>query len=55
MKVGDLVMTVCNGDVGLVLGRGEKGEVHVEFSRSFSGRTMWTFYEDELEMLNESR
>ena len=54
MKTGDLVR-VGNGAIGLVLGRGEKGEIHVEFSRSFSGRTMWTFYEDELEMLNESR
>lgn len=53
MKVGDLVKS-ASGTFGLVLGRGERGEVFVELTKAFYNRTMWTFYEDELEVIKKS-
>ncbi len=53
MKVGDLVKTQ-SGTLGLVLARGERGEVFVELTKAFYNRTMWTFYEDELEVIKKS-
>ena len=52
MKVGDLVKS-ASGTLGLVLDRGERGEVFVELTKAFNNRTMWTFYEDELEVVGE--
>ena len=53
MKVGDLVRTP-SGTLGLVLGRGERGEVFVELTKAFYNRTMWTFHKDELEAVTKT-
>ena len=52
MKVGDLVKS-ASGILGLVLGRGERGEVFVELTKAINNRTMWAFYEDELKIVGE--
>ena len=53
MKVGDLVRA-SSGTLGLVLGRGERGEVFVELTKAFYNRTMWTFHKDELEVVTKT-